>query len=79
MDATYLLTVVQSMRSGPPFAVGGGVDVVTPNDLPRRAADRQHYTIVGGGKTGMDCCLWLLPVAAAQRRPGRAVALDRAA
>jgi len=60
VDATYLLTVVQSMRPGPPFAVGEGVDVVTPNDLPRRAADRQHYTIVGGGKTGMDCCLWLL-------------------
>ncbi|MCV7151853.1 NAD(P)/FAD-dependent oxidoreductase [Mycolicibacterium pyrenivorans] len=60
VDATYLLTVVQSMRAGPPFAVGDGVDVVTPNDLPRRAAGRRHYTIVGGGKTGMDCCLWLL-------------------
>ena len=60
VDATYLLTVVQSMRSGPPFAVADGVDVVTPNDLPRRAAGRQHYTIVGGGKTGMDSCLWLL-------------------
>lgn len=59
VDATYLLTVVQSMRPAP-FAVTGGVDVVAPNDLPRRAADRQHYTIVGGGKTGMDCCLWLL-------------------
>jgi hypothetical protein len=60
VDATYLLTVVQSMRPGPPFDVADGVDVVTPNDLPRRAADRQHFTIVGGGKTGMDCCLWLL-------------------
>ena len=60
VDATYLLTVVQSMRPGPPFAVGDGVEVITPNDLPRRAADHQHYTIVGGGKTGMDCCLWLL-------------------
>lgn len=59
VDATYLLTVVQSMRSAP-FAVADGVDVVTPNDLPRRAAGRQHYTIVGGGKTGMDCCLWLM-------------------
>ena len=59
VDATYLLTVVQSMRSAP-FSVADGVDVVTPNDLPRRAAGREHYTIVGGGKTGMDCCLWLL-------------------
>lgn len=60
VDATYLLTVVQSMRPAPPFAVADGVDIVTPNDLPRRAADHQHYTIVGGGKTGMDCCLWLM-------------------
>ncbi|UXA16807.1 NAD(P)/FAD-dependent oxidoreductase [Mycobacterium sp. SMC-4] len=59
VDATYLLTVVQSMRP-PPFSVAAGVDVVTPNDLPRRAAAHRHYTIVGGGKTGMDCCLWLL-------------------
>lgn len=59
VDATYLLTVVQSMRPAP-FPVAGGVDVVAPNELPRRAAGRQHYTIVGGGKTGMDCCLWLL-------------------
>ncbi|MHA0288481.1 NAD(P)/FAD-dependent oxidoreductase [Mycobacterium sp. C3-094] len=59
VDATYLLTVVQSMRSAP-FSVADGLDVVTPNDLPRRAAGREHYTIVGGGKTGMDCCLWLL-------------------
>ncbi len=59
VDATYLLTVVQSMRP-PPFAVSDRVDVVTPNDLPGRAAGRQHFTIVGGGKTGMDCCLWLL-------------------
>ncbi|MEH3143722.1 MAG: NAD(P)/FAD-dependent oxidoreductase [Mycobacterium kyogaense] len=59
VDATYLLTVVQSMRSAP-FSVADGIDVVTPNDLPRRAAGREHYTIVGGGKTGMDCCLWLM-------------------
>ncbi|MCB0948838.1 MAG: NAD(P)/FAD-dependent oxidoreductase [Mycobacterium sp.] len=59
VDATYLLTVVQSMRP-PPFAAADGVEVVAPNDLPRKAAGRPHYTIVGGGKTGMDCCLWLL-------------------
>lgn len=59
VDATYLLTVVQSMRSAP-FSVDDGVDVVTPNDLPRRAAGREHFTIVGSGKTGMDCCLWLM-------------------
>lgn len=59
VDATYLLTVVQSMRSAP-FSVADGITVVPPNDLPRRAAEHEHFTIVGGGKTGMDCCLWLL-------------------
>ena len=59
VDARYLLTVVPSMRP-PPFHVNDGVDVVAPNALPRRAAEHQHFTIVGGGKTGMDACLWLL-------------------
>ena len=30
-----------------------------PNDLPRHAA-REHYVVVGAGKTGIDTCLWLL-------------------
>lgn len=59
VDATYLLTVVQSMRPAP-FTVADGVAVVTPNELPRRAGEHRHFTIVGGGKTGMDCCLWLM-------------------
>jgi hypothetical protein len=59
VDATYLLTVVPSMRP-PPFRVATTVDCVSPNDLPRHAAGRDHYTIVGAGKTGMDACLWLL-------------------
>ncbi|MGE2836338.1 NAD(P)-binding protein [Mycobacterium sp. SMC-4] len=59
VDATYLLTVVQSMRP-PPFTAADGVEVVSPNELPRRAAGHRHFTIVGGGKTGMDCCLWLM-------------------
>lgn len=59
VDATYLLTEVQSMRSAP-FSAADGIGVVAPNDLPRRAAGYGHFTVVGGGKTGMDCCLWLL-------------------
>jgi hypothetical protein len=59
VDATYLLTVVPSMRP-PPFPVAAGVVCVSPNDLPRHAASHNHYTIVGAGKTGMDACLWLL-------------------
>ena len=30
------------------------------NDLPDRADDSSTYTIIGGGKTGVDACLWLL-------------------
>jgi hypothetical protein len=59
VDATFLKTTVPSMRPVP-FAVERGVKAVTPNDLPRRAADHDHFTIVGAGKTGMDTCLWLL-------------------
>jgi hypothetical protein len=59
VDATYLLTIVPSMRR-PPFSVADGVDVVAPNGLPKQAVGHDHYTIVGGGKTGMDCCLWLM-------------------
>lgn len=59
VDATYLLTVVPSMRP-PPFAVADGVDVVTPNGLVREATGHDNYTIVGAGKTAMDTCLWLL-------------------
>ena len=59
VDATFLRTTVPSMRPHP-FDVDTGVAVVTPNDLPRRASDHDHFTIVGAGKTGMDTCLWLL-------------------
>jgi hypothetical protein len=59
VDATYLLTPVPSIEPVP-FTVADGIDVVPPNDLPRRADGRQHYTIVGAGKTAMDACLWLL-------------------
>jgi NAD(P)-binding Rossmann-like domain len=59
VDATYLHTVVPSMRP-PAYDVGEGVDCVPPNDLPALAAGRDRYVIVGAGKTGIDTCLWLL-------------------
>jgi hypothetical protein len=59
VDATYLKTVVPSMRP-PPYDVGDGVDCVAPNDLPTSAVDRERFVIVGAGKTGIDACLWLL-------------------
>ncbi|MBV9514719.1 MAG: NAD(P)/FAD-dependent oxidoreductase, partial [Mycobacteriaceae bacterium] len=59
VTATYLETIVPAMRTRP-FPVADGVDAVPPNDLPRLAPGRSHYTIVGAGKTGMDACLWLM-------------------
>jgi NAD(P)-binding Rossmann-like domain len=59
VDATYLKTVVPSMRP-PPYHVGEGVDCVAPNDLPAAAAGHQRFVVVGAGKTGIDACLWLL-------------------
>ena len=58
VDATYLTTVVPSMR--PPSYQVEGVDCVAPNDLPIAARDRDRYVIIGAGKTGIDACLWLL-------------------
>jgi hypothetical protein len=59
VDATYLQTMVPSMRP-PPYDVEDDVDCVPPNDLPAKAADRERFVIVGAGKTGIDTCLWLL-------------------
>ncbi|MCP9274132.1 NAD(P)/FAD-dependent oxidoreductase [Mycolicibacterium arenosum] len=67
VDATYLRTEVPAMRP-PPFAVGSGVHVVAPNDLPRHAPGHERFTIVGAGKTGIDVCLWLLRLGVAPER-----------
>jgi hypothetical protein len=42
------------------FEVDPEVSCIPPNDLPRSAAQHQHYTVLGGGKTGMDSITWLL-------------------
>ena len=59
VDATYSRTVVPSMRP-PPYDVASQVDIVTPNDLSGVSRGYESYTVVGGGKTSMDACLWLL-------------------
>lgn len=42
------------------FEVAEGVTCIPPNDLPRRAAGFEQYTVIGAGKTAMDTVLWLL-------------------
>lgn len=75
--------VVPSMRR-PAYAVAPGVDVVAPNELSRIREARERYVIVGGGKTAMDSCLWLLrhgigPDAITWIKPRESWVLDRSA
>ena len=59
VDCTYLNTSVPSTHT-PNFEVADGVRFIPPNDLPLVADAPDGYTVVGGGKTGVDTVLWLL-------------------
>ncbi|MEM7332570.1 MAG: NAD(P)/FAD-dependent oxidoreductase, partial [Chloroflexota bacterium] len=59
VDGTFYNTTVPSMHQRK-FDVNEGVTCVPPNDLPRLAAQYNHFTILGGGKTAMDSIVWLL-------------------
>lgn len=62
VDATYLESEVPS-RHALPFQVDEGVRVIAPNDLVDAECwdgSVAGYTVLGGGKTGMDACNWLL-------------------
>ncbi|EGP86998.1 uncharacterized protein MYCGRDRAFT_42715 [Zymoseptoria tritici IPO323] len=53
VDATFMKVKVPSMGP-PPYKVGEGVELVTPNDLPKATRPYAAYTVVGAGKTGID-------------------------
>ncbi len=59
VDATHLKTSVPSTHT-PNFHIEPGVSFMPLNDLPKVTAPPAGYTIIGGGKTGIDACLWLL-------------------
>jgi hypothetical protein len=59
IDTTYFGTTVPSCHR-PKYDVDPEVRLVAPNDLPKVAAGFRGFTIVGGGKTAMDTCCWLL-------------------
>ena len=59
VDATYLKTTVPSTHT-PNFSIAAGVRFMPLNDLPKITTRPDNYVIVGGGKTGIDACLWLL-------------------
>lgn len=59
VDATYMKVTVPAMRD-PLYQIDDGVHCVPPNALPETAAKFERYVVIGGGKTGMDACLFLL-------------------
>ena len=59
VDATYLKTNVPSKHT-PKFSIATGVWFMPVNGLPNITEPPEGYVIIGGGKTGIDACLWLL-------------------
>lgn len=59
VDATYFKTGVPSTHT-PGFTIDENVWFMPLNDLPKITRQPERYVIIGGGKTGIDACLWLL-------------------
>jgi hypothetical protein len=59
VDATYLKTSVPATHT-PSFTIADGVRFMPLNDLPKVTGPPEGYVVIGGGKTGIDACLWLL-------------------
>lgn len=59
VDATYLKTTVPSTHT-PNFSIADGIRFMPLNDLPSITEPPEGYVVIGGGKTGIDACLWLL-------------------
>jgi hypothetical protein len=59
VDATYTESSIPSTHT-PRYSIAGGAVVVSPNGLAHRREPASGYTVIGGGKTAMDTCDWLL-------------------
>ena len=59
VDCTYLKTSVPSTHT-PNFSVADEVPFMALNDLPKIKKSPAGFVVIGGGKTGIDACLWLL-------------------
>lgn len=59
VDATYLQPSVPASFP-PPFEVEAGVRCIPVNGLTELAEPPERFVVIGGGKTGIDACLWLL-------------------
>lgn len=82
VEATFTDTRLPGL-DGPGFPVGPNVRCVSPNALPSATAGSAGVTVIGAGKTAMDCVLHLLergvdPDAIAWVRPRDPWLLNRA-
>ena len=82
VDARYLEPSIPATHA-PSFNADPGVRLVPVNDLVRLDGPAGGFTIIGGGKTAIDACLWLMetgvpPEAIRWIRPRDAWLLDRA-
>ncbi len=59
VNCTFLNTEVPSTHT-PNFTINENVNFIAINDLPNIQESPDQYVIIGGGKTGIDACLWLL-------------------
>ncbi|RKQ69693.1 hypothetical protein DES40_2497 [Litorimonas taeanensis] len=59
VDATYLKTTVPSTHT-PNFTYDEDVRFMPLNDVPKIDTPPEGFVVIGGGKTGIDCVLFLL-------------------
>ena len=82
VDATFMTIAVPSTHT-PNFKVSDNAQFMPLNDLPKIQRKPAGYVVIGGGKTAIDACLWLLqsgvdPDDIRWIRPRDAWLLDRA-
>jgi hypothetical protein len=59
VDTTYIEGAIPA-TSPPPFEVAEGVRCVPAGAIARPHQRPERYVIIGGGKTALDACVWLL-------------------
>jgi hypothetical protein len=59
VDGRYLEPSIPATHV-PPFGVEPGARLIPVNDLVGLSGQASGFTILGGGKTAIDACLWLL-------------------
>lgn len=67
VDATYMNVRVPATEP-PAFAVAPGADVRPPGALGALESPYERICVIGGGKTAMDACLYLLDLGVAPAR-----------